>query len=110
MKSLPLSARGICCLLILFGLAAGGCLNVSTPREINVGTREHVDASSVPPTSSQEECRQKLADAYAEIRSLRSDVAKLERDKKELKNERDECRDELKQVEKELKKARKEAE
>ena len=113
MKSLPRSVLRSCCLLMFVGLSVCGCLNVSTPREINVssdvGTRQHVDTSSVPPTGSHEEARQRLADAYAEIRSLRSDVAKLERDKKELKRERDDCRDELKQVEKDLKKMRKEA-
>jgi outer membrane murein-binding lipoprotein Lpp len=100
---------------VLGALSAAGCLNVTTPREISVntdvGTREHVDAGSVPPTKTHEEARQKLADAYAEIRSLQSDVAKLERDRKDLKrerdaykNERDDCRKEAKKYEKKMRK------
>ena len=101
------------------GLLAAGCLSVGTPREINVNTdvggREHVDASSVPATRDHEEARQKLDEAYAEIRSLRSKVDKLEGDKKDLKRERDgykkerdECRKEAKAAQKYEKKMRKE--
>jgi TolA-binding protein len=106
--------RWIVSVVTVFALAmVTGCLNVTTPREISVntdvGTREHVDASSVPPTRTHEEARQKLADAYAEIRSLQSDVTKLERDKKDLKRERDDCRKEAKQAQKYEKKMRKES-
>lgn len=97
---------------VLCSLAAG-CLSVGTPREITVNTevgrREHVDASSVPPTKDHEEARQKLAEAYTEIRSLRADAAKLERDKKDLKRERDDCRKQGKELEKAQKKLRKES-
>ena len=98
-----------------------GCLNVGTPREISVNTdvntRQPVDASSVPPTATNEECRQKLAEAYSEIRYLRDKVDKLDRDKKDLKRdrdsykkERDDCRKQVKQEQKNDKKMRKQAE
>ncbi|HVP09931.1 MAG TPA: hypothetical protein VMV94_01950 [Phycisphaerae bacterium] len=69
-----------------------GCVNVKAPEQINVGTGPHhpVDASQVPPTKTHEEARQKLAEAYAEIRYLQSKVADLEKDKKELKAQREE--------------------
>ena len=101
-------------------LFAAGCISVGTPREISVNTdvggREHVDTSSVPPTRDHEEARQRLAESYAEIRSLRSKVDKLERDKRDLKRERDEykqerddCRKQAKITEKYQKKLRKDS-
>lgn len=114
------SARAFVLCFAFAALLAAGCLSVGTPREISVNTevggREHVDASSVPPTKDHEEARQKLAEAYAEIRSLRSKVDKLENDKKDLKRERDgykkerdDCRKEAKEAQKYQKKLRKEA-
>jgi TolA-binding protein len=105
-------------LVSLVALAAG-CISVGAPPEISVNTdvgrREHVDTSSVPPTRDHEEARQRLAEAYSEIRSLRSKVDKLERDKKDLKRERDgfkqerdDCRKETKATQKYEKKQRKE--
>jgi outer membrane murein-binding lipoprotein Lpp len=69
-----------------------GCVNLKAPEEINIGSGRHqpVDASQVPPTKTHEEARQKLAEAYTEIRYLQSKVADLEKDKKELKAEREE--------------------
>jgi predicted RNase H-like nuclease (RuvC/YqgF family) len=113
MNSPPTAIRTTFFLITLLAPLSAGCLNVQTPREISVntdvGTRERVDTSSVPPTASHEEARQKLANAYAEIRSLRSDVASLERDKKDLKRERDDCRKEVKQVQKAQKKMQEES-
>jgi outer membrane murein-binding lipoprotein Lpp len=79
-----------------------GCVNVKAPEEINVGTGRHqpVDASQVPPTKTHEEARQKLAEAYAEIRHLQSKVADLEKDKKELKAQREECEKKYKKLKK----------
>ena len=79
-----------------------GCVNVKAPEEINVGTGHHqpVDASQVPPTKTHEEARQKLAEAYAEIRHLQSKVADLEKDKKELKAQREECEKKYKKLKK----------
>jgi outer membrane murein-binding lipoprotein Lpp len=79
-----------------------GCVNVKAPEEINLGTGRHqpVDASQVPPTATHEEARQKLAEAYAEIRHLQSKVADLEKDKKELKAQREECEKKYKKLKK----------
>lgn len=81
-------------------IASAGCVNLKAPEQINVGTGRHepVDASKVPPTSSHEEARQKLAEAYGEIQHLQSKVAGLERDKRELKAEREECEKKYKKL------------
>jgi TolA-binding protein len=112
--------RGSVLCFVSVSFFAAGCLSVGTPREISVNTdvggREHVDTSSVPPTRDHEEARRRLAEAYAEIRSLRSKVDKLERDKKDLKGERDgykqerdDCRKETKETQKYQKKQRKDS-
>lgn len=79
--------------LIAACLLMGGCVNLKAPEEINIdtGRRQHVDASQAPPTQTHEEARQKLAEAYAEIRHLQGKVANLEKDKRELKAEKEEC-------------------
>ena len=72
-------------------LAGAGCVNVKAPEEINVGSgRRPVDASSVPATHSHDEARQRLAEAYDEIRYLNSKVHNLEDDKDKLKREKEE--------------------
>jgi hypothetical protein len=78
-------------LLLAGGVAAGaGCVSVKAPERINFQPHAEVaDPSQVPPTYSHEEAREKLAEAYAEIRYLRDKVSDLEEDKDELKRERD---------------------
>jgi hypothetical protein len=86
--------------LVVVSLLMGGCLNVKAPESISVdtGRRQPVDASQVPPTASHEEARQKLAEAYAEIRRLKDKVADLEKDKRELKAEREDCEKKMKRM------------
>lgn len=74
---------------VALAIGAFGCVSVKAPERIEVNRRERVDASQVPPTSSHEEARQRLAEAYAEIRHLRAKVADLEEDKAELRRELD---------------------
>jgi outer membrane murein-binding lipoprotein Lpp len=117
MNPFPTHVRELVLCSAIAALVAAGCVSVGTPREISVNTdvggRPPVDASSVPPTRDHEEARQKLAEAYAEIRSLRSRVDRLERDKKELKrerdgykDERDECREAMDEAQEHRKKQR----
>jgi len=78
--------------LVALGLAAAasGCVSVKAPERINYQSHAEVaDPSQVPPTESHEHARQKLAEAYSEIRYLRGKVRDLEDDKRELKDERD---------------------
>ena len=86
--------------LLMLSLLIGGCLQIDTPDNISVdtGRRQPVDASQAPPTSSHEEARQKLAEAYAEIRHLQNKVADLEKDKRELKAEREDCEKKMKRM------------
>ncbi|MFH1419612.1 MAG: hypothetical protein ABII12_15150 [Planctomycetota bacterium] len=76
-------------------LFIGGCISVKAPEEINVGSqrRRPADTSRVPHTSSHEEARQKLAEAYEEIRHLENKARDLENDKRKCKRERDEYKD-----------------
>jgi hypothetical protein len=72
---------------------ATGCVSLKAPDQVYFdGGRRVADPAEVPPTSSHAEARQKLAEAYGEIRHLRGEVADLEEDKRELKAERDACR------------------
>ena len=67
-----------------------GCINVTAPERITVGSHpRRIDSSRVPPTRSHNEARQRLAEAYARNRYLEAKVANLKRDKEELKEERD---------------------
>ena len=78
--------------LVLVGAAAlaTGCVSLKAPEQVYVNGRPRVsDPSTVPPTSSHAEARQKLAEAYDEIRYLRRKVTDLKKDKHELKAERD---------------------
>lgn len=77
-------------------LAASGCVSVKAPEQIHFQPHAEVaDPSQIPPTASHAEARQKLAEAYAEIRYLRAKVRDLEEDKHELKRERDRYKDRL---------------
>ena len=74
----------------LAATACSGCVSLKAPEQINFQPHAQVaDPSSVPPLASMDEARQKLAEAYAEIRYLRGKVRDLEDDKDELKAERD---------------------
>jgi TolA-binding protein len=86
--------------VVAMAFILSGCVNLKAPEQINVGTGRHqpVDAGQVPPTKTHEEARQKLAEAYAEIRYLQSKVADLEKDKKELKAEREDCEKKYKKL------------
>jgi TolA-binding protein len=86
--------------LVVAAFVLGGCVNLKAPEQINVGTGRHeaVDASQVPATKTHEEARQKLAEAYEEIRHLQGKVAGLEKDKRELKADREECEKKLKRL------------
>lgn len=89
---LGLSATGLCVMVL------SGCVSVKAPERINVNDRPaRVDSSRVPPTSSHEEARQLLADAYERNRYLEGKVERLERDKDELKRERDDYKRRAKQ-------------
>jgi outer membrane murein-binding lipoprotein Lpp len=78
--------------LLIVGTSLAGCVNVKAPEQINVGSRpgrRSLDTSSVPPTRSHLEARQKLAEAYDRIRYLEAKIDDLEEDKRELKEDRD---------------------
>ncbi len=85
---------------VMASCLAGGCMNIKAPENISVdtGRRQHVDASQVPPTSTHEEARQRLAEAYAEIRRLEGKIAGLEKDKRELKTEKEDCEKKYKRL------------
>ena len=77
---------------VLAGAAAlaTGCVSLKAPEQVYFNGRPRVsDPSTVPPTGSHAEARQKLAEAYDEIRYLRRKVTDLKEDKRELKTERD---------------------
>lgn len=79
--------------LLVVGASLAGCINVKAPEQINVGSRpgrRSIDTSSVPPTRSHQEARQKLAQAYDRISYLEAKNDDLKEDKRELKEERDE--------------------
>jgi len=93
---------------LLVGFSAG-CLNIGgdEPLVKVTGSSEPppVDTSRVPPTDSVEECRQRLAEAYARIDYLEKELAKARRDKEELKadlkvakKERDAYKDRLEKL------------
>lgn len=94
--------------LLLVALGAG-CLKIggNEPLVKVTGSSEAppVDTSRVPPLSSVEEGRQRLAEAYARIDYLEKELAKARRDKEELKadlkvakKERDAYKDRLKKL------------
>ncbi len=74
-------------------LAMMGCVSVKAPERINVGRsrRGTTNTRSVPPTSSHDDARRRLADAYAEIDELRERNQRLERKERELKQDNDDC-------------------
>jgi outer membrane murein-binding lipoprotein Lpp len=88
--------------VVVTAFMLAGCVNVKAPDEINIGSGHHqpVDASKVPPTKTHDEARQKLAEAYEEIRYLQGKVADLEKDKKKLKEDREECEKKYKKLKK----------
>ena len=93
-----------CCALALLaavlGIAAclSGCTTVKAPERIDINVERHqpVNAAQVPPTASHEEARQRLAEAYGEIRYLQAKVRDLEEDKAKLRRERDEYKEKYK--------------
>lgn len=99
-----MSVLTLACTLLL-GLSFG-CLNVQTPREVNVGTsRERpdpVDSSRVPRTSSHDDCRDELQKAYANLRYLERENARLDDKAVEYKRERDDARRECERLEDDL--------
>ena len=84
----------------VLGIAAclGGCMTVKAPETIDIGIERHqpVDTTRVPPTASHEEARQRLAEAYGEVRYLQAKVRDLEEDKAKLRRERDEYKEKYK--------------
>ena len=94
MIRLALPLAGIVAAVMVLSLFTIGC--VQAPERIDIdlgGGRDRVDTSRVPPTSSHEEARQKLAEAYNRIDYLESKVEGLEKDKRGLKAEREEYKD-----------------
>ena len=81
--------------MILLMMVTPGCVSVKAPERINIGHERHrrgsVDTRSIPETSSHEDARRKLGEAYAEIDYLRDKNRDLEKDKRELKRELDGC-------------------
>ncbi|HNO77560.1 MAG TPA: hypothetical protein PKN33_05815 [Phycisphaerae bacterium] len=74
--------------------AMWGCVSVKAPERINMNGRSHrgsTDTRSVPHTTSHEDARRKLAEAYAEIDELRERNSRLERKERELKQDNDDC-------------------
>jgi len=106
------------CAAIAFAPGPFGCVQASADKplvQIDLGGEpEPIDASSVPPTSSHEEARQRLAEAYAHIRALQRQVQRLEnkiddlkKDLKEVKKERDHYEDLYKDCRKRYERLRK---
>lgn len=74
----------------------GGCVSLKAPENVHIANRNEprrVDSRRVPLTSSHEDARQKLAEAYERNRYLEDKVQRLERDKRELKDELDDLKD-----------------
>jgi len=84
-----------CLALLAAGVFAGSaCVSVKAPERINIQPHPAVaDPSQVPPTASHEEARQRLAEAYAEIRYLRDKVYRLDNENERLEHERDRYKD-----------------
>lgn len=74
-------------------VVTSGCVSVKAPERIDMGRSRsrNVDTRTVPRTSSHEDARRKLGEAYAEIDYLRERNRKLEEDKRELKQDNDDC-------------------
>ena len=85
--------------LLAAGMLSGavGCINVQTPREINVGTSrpEPVDSSRVPHPQTLAEAQTELDRAYANLQYLERRNAELDNKASKYKRERDACRDRL---------------
>lgn len=67
-----MAIRFLICLVALCG-AAGGCVTVRAPEEIHIGSGPRpakVDSSQVPATTSHEQARAELINAYQQIRYL----------------------------------------
>jgi hypothetical protein len=91
--NLSLCAVLVVASIITFALGTVGCVNVKAPEQVYVERHRPVDASQVPPTSSHEEARQRLGEAYGEIRHLQARNNELERDRSKLRRELEDCRD-----------------
>jgi TolA-binding protein len=81
--------------IFIASVTMAGCVSVKAPERINVDRgRSHrgsTDTRSVPPTSSHEDARRKLAQAHAEIDELRDRNRRLEDKQSELKQDNDDC-------------------
>lgn len=69
-----------------------GCVSVKAPDEFyvaNQGAPKRVDSSRVPPTSTHEEARRLLTEAYERNQYLEMKVGKLEQENRKLEAERD---------------------
>jgi FtsZ-binding cell division protein ZapB len=100
---------GLVALSFLLAAFSAGCLKIggNEPLVKVTGSSEAppVDTSRVPPISTVEEGRQRLAEAYARIDYLEKELNKARRDKEELKadlkvakKERDAYKDRLKKL------------
>ncbi|MGE3181726.1 MAG: hypothetical protein AB7N71_08855 [Phycisphaerae bacterium] len=82
--------------VLLSGLMLVGCVSVKAPERVVVnggsGSRP-VDTSRVPPTSSHEDARRKLAEAYQRIDYLEDQLADEKRDNDELERKLDRMED-----------------
>ncbi len=81
--------------IFIVSAAMTGCVSVKAPERINLdggrSRRGSTDTRSVPPTSSHEDARRKLAQAHAEINELRDRNRRLESKERELKQDNDDC-------------------
>lgn len=100
---------GVVALSFLLVAFSAGCLKIGGNEplvKVNSSSEAPpVDTSRVPPISTLEEGRQRLAEAYARIDYLEKELAKTRRDKEELKadlkvakKERDAYKDRLKKL------------
>ncbi len=79
-----------------------GCVQVETPREINIGSSPGAGSRGdrrPPKTSSHAEAREELHKAYDYISRLEDENRRLERKADRYERERDDCRDRLERYE-----------
>lgn len=82
-------------------LLSMGCVSVSAPREVHVGSGgpPPIDSSRVPETNSHAEAREELIKAYQNVRYLEDELADCRSDRKECERELDRCEDRLERYE-----------
>jgi hypothetical protein len=78
-----------------------GCLSVSAPKEINVGSSKPypVDSGRVPQPQTLGEAQDIIDRAYANLQYYEEELGRCERKAKEYKRERDRCEDRLERYE-----------